>query len=586
MSYCESKSVFCCPIPAPGQTPSSNHEALATAYKEVWFFFVLSHMTYLAAWSSILCLVVSGIIKHPEKMPMPVWISTIGLLSLYQTFIWAQANVIYIRFVELAKHLLPDKANTSDFLNGISSTATLVYRSLKFGRWETVVLVAMSISSDLILAALYSVKAIRSFFGIPASNRSEPWCLIVFLYFSSLITLSVAGFIHYVLTKVQKSRQHLWQRLSYSETLFMSVAAYLVWNIAWFFVWGTIVMMNLNDSQELGWKVTALGLPLISIAAKVYQNRKRPNPDPVVNECDSDNNECDPEDVGNVMMSYAADHRVAAIFHFSVAVSIIAVVLSCDIGMNDGFGTYSFHLNREQTDVDTERPTQMRYCAKRNSLPVQRWWCAVAWCMTSAAQHWDSYKKLVACSPDPNALFSSPCVRCAALIGGLSVAFSFHNRMEFLGAVATALSVTLLIWIFSFVTCVGPLVPSKYPAITTLRSVARAKWTEYAVSATLMHVVVNCIAGVINAHELVLLCGYMVVSMILVQLMELTMDRIESHFPEYKQDVRVLIAYEKPFIALSFFAKLALTVAIIVPVAFDAVSNRWEISMEHLWCPL
>ena len=101
-----------------------------------------------------------------------------------------------------------------------------------------------------------------------------------------------------------------------------------------------------------------------------------------------------------------------------------------------------------------------------------------------------------------------------------------------------------------------------------------------------MHVVVNCIAGVINAHELVLLCGYMVVSMILVQLMERTMDRIELHFPAYVQDVRVLIEYEKPFIALSFFAKLALTVAITVPVAFDAVSNRWEISMEHLWCPL
>ena len=571
-------------MPAPGQKSSSDHEALATAYKEVWFLFVLSHMTYLAAWSSILCLVVSGIIKHPEKMPMPVWISTIGLLSLYQTFIWAQANVIYVRFVELAKYLLHDKENTSDFLNGISSTATLVYRSLKFGRWETVVLVAMSISSDLILAALYSGKAIRSFFGIPASNRSEPWCLIVFLYFSSLITLSVAGFVQYAVKNAPKIQQQWWQRRSYSETMFVSIAAYLVWNIAWFFVWGYIVMRNLNDDQELGWKVIALALPLISISMKIYQNRKRPNTDPAREEEGPDNTKA--TTIDNVISNYATDHRVAAICHFSVAVSIIVVVSSCDMGMSDGFGTYSFHLNREQTDMDIESPTQVRYCAKRNSLPVQRWWCAVAWCLTSAAQHWNSYEKLAACSPDPNVLFSSSCIRCAALVGGLSVAFSFHHRMEFLGVITTSLCVTSLILIFAFVTRVGPCMPSNCPEITILRSVSRAKWTEYALSATLMHVVVNCIAGVINAHELVLLCGYMVVSMILVQLMERTMDRIELHFPAYVQDVRVLIEYEKPFIALSFFAKLALTMAITVPVAFDSVSNRWVISMDHLWCPL
>ena len=188
--------------------PSNDEElygAFRTAYKEVWFLFVFSHMTYLASWSSILCLVVSGMVKSPEKMPMAVWISTIGLLCLYQTFVWSQANVIYVRFSELAKRgLHTPKHEIPSFLHDISNIATISYRSLRFGTWEKVVLVAMSISSDLILAALYSVKPIRSFFEMPPSNRSEPWSLLVFLYFSSAVTLSIARFVPPIAKQFQK----------------------------------------------------------------------------------------------------------------------------------------------------------------------------------------------------------------------------------------------------------------------------------------------------------------------------------------------------------------------------------------------
>ena len=89
-----------------------------------------------------------------------------------------------------------------------------------------------------------------------------------------------------------------------------------------------------------------------------------------------------------------------------------------------------------------------------------------------------------------------------------------------------------------------------------------------------MHVVVNYIGGVVNAHELVFLCGYTVASVALVLLLNRAMGRLESNVAGYTPSVARVIDYERPFLALSFFAKLALTVAITVPVAFDASNNR------------
>ena len=292
--------------------------------------------------------------------------------------------------------------------------------------------------------------------------------------------------------------------------------------------------------------------------------------------------ECRKDEDEAAIAAFAVEHRVAAICHFCVATFIVVIVLSYDLGLSDGFATYSFNLHRELMDTDFARPIQVQYCAKRNSLPVQRWWCAVAWCLASSAQHWNSYHTLLSDAPSSRSLHT----KCMAFNGGLFVAYSFDGRMEILGQIVIVLTVASLISIFFFIASGGSSTTTNERPSTKLKAVSRAKWKEYALSSTLMHVVVNCIAGVINAHELVLLCGYMVVSMVLVQLMDSVMDRIESSISDYEEDVRVMVDYERPFVALFFFAKLSLTVAITIPVAFDAASNRWEVSMEDVWCPL
>ena len=550
-------------------------ELLADTYKEVWFLFVFSHVTYIASWSSVLCTIVSGITKYPEKMPMPVWISTIGLLVLYQTFVWAQANVIWVRFAEIAKRIHGEKLAALE-LYTISSAATLCYRSLTFGTGRTVILVAMSISSDLILAALYSIKSIRHYFQMPDRSNSEPWCMLVFLYTSSVCTLLVFRLVRWSVRYIDCGRCFGWD-LQDSLRIPLLLATYILWSTGWFFVWGHSVMRSLDDSQEMWWKAGALGLPLLAGASWIGINSTRLR--------DIDDEGDRPSKSDNSVEKFAHEHKAAAICHLCVATFIVVIVNVFELGFNDSFDTHSFNLNRSDMDTDTLGPVQVHYCARRKSLPVQRWWCAVAWCLASSAQHWGSYRKLVAVVALPPASWQTH-TGCGALGISLVVVYTLRERVGCFGAIVLTFVMSTLILVFTFVVRGAPhSVPAGDPELYALKSTSRAKWTEYALSATLMHVVVNCIGGVVNAHELVLLCGYMVASMVLVSLMDRAMDRLESNVDGYRLSVARVIDYERPFVALSFYAKLALTVAITVPVAFDASSNRWEINLDNLWCP-
>ena len=102
---------------------------------------------------------------------------------------------------------------------------------------------------------------------MPAKSRSEPWCLLVFLYFSSAITLSVARLAQYAEKRLPEHLKERWQSRSRSESLLVSIAMYLLWSVGLFFVWGYAAMVNLEDSQEFAWKAIALGTPLLTIVA-------------------------------------------------------------------------------------------------------------------------------------------------------------------------------------------------------------------------------------------------------------------------------------------------------------------------------
>ena len=59
--------------------------------------FVFACCIYLLSWSSILCRVTRGLVRYPDRMPMAVWVITLGLLLLYETFIVSECTSIFVR---------------------------------------------------------------------------------------------------------------------------------------------------------------------------------------------------------------------------------------------------------------------------------------------------------------------------------------------------------------------------------------------------------------------------------------------------------------------------------------------------------
>jgi hypothetical protein len=585
-------------------------EMFVYEYRNIWFLFVFAQVTYFSAWSTILCQVVSGMVREPDEMPIPVWIATIGLLTLYQTFISAQANAIYLR----CKNYLCYRHNITGecakiAMTSCSPVATMFYSFLQFGDWENIVLIAMSISSDLISGVLYSIPWFRKEFKIPEdSSASEAWCILTFVYVSSILVLLLNSAYKKLLTcnsTITLVTDVCSQ--SYALKMVSIFVLYMAWSVGWFLFWGYFVMRKLDKSVATYWMIAAFGLPLCTTIfcimkscfkgyepAGVATTRSTAPKDEnylVMGFVNSPLRKAHDGIENDVLHAFAEDHRSAAIAHFVVILVIcMTIILVNKVDVNSSYDTYSFWLDRKKgmsNKLDTSF-NKFDYCLRPNSLPIMRWWCAIGWCFTSFVYHtmsaltlW-SYKSGTGCAQwlsDNKG--EAMCVVTIAMSVLISLAVEHRDSpstivlIPMLSCIGSA--IVFVLWGTISVKCNNK---SSY----MLHLVSHNKWVEYSISATLMHVVVNCMAGVVNAHELVLLCGYLVVSMILVQLIENSMARIERCHTEPEDLLQVHVDSERPFIALSFFAKLTLTVTLCAPLAMQGPENRFEVNTEPLKC--
>ena len=584
-------------------------EVFCNEYKQIWFLFVFAQVTYFAAWSTVLCQVVSGMVREPDKMPIPVWIGTIGLLTLYQTFISAQANAIYQRCKNYLwhKHRM-DGECAKIAMACCSRSATLFYSSLQFGDWENIILVAMSISSDLISGVLYSIPWFRNYFDIPDdTSAAEAWCILTFVYVSSILVLLLNS-AYKKLSTCSSTVSQIRSFCSQSHVVkVMSLSVlYVGWNVGWFLFWGHVVMSKLQKSSDKYWMAAAFGLPLSTtilcvVNAYMGQGPSAPSPSTAIQHeavlimgfapsCSRGRHEAAQEGV-QLLHSLAEDHRSAAIAHLvliSVICTLVALVDRVDV--NSSYDTYSFWLDRKKgrsTDLDASLH-KFDYCVRPNSLPVLRWWCAIGWCFTSFVYHtmsamclW-SYKGGQSCikflSDNKGGVMFVLTVTTSMLIAMAVEPRDSPSAIVLVPMLSSiGFAILFVLWGTISAKCDNEL-------SCMLHLVSHNKWVEYSLSATLMHVVVNCMAGVVNAHELVLLCGYLVVSMILVQLMEASMARIEETHTAPGELLQVHVDSERPFVALSFFAKLTLTVTLCAPLAMQGPENRFDINIEPLRC--
>jgi hypothetical protein len=638
---------------------SESHER---EYRRIWFLFVFAQMTYVAAWSSILCYVTSGMIRSADEMPIPVWVSTVGLLSLYQTFVSAQAKSIYVRCHACVRESATEelwRGKAFKSLNEYSPTATAVYQLLDSGNWQNLILVAMNISSNLISGVLYSIPAIREILQIPNGyNGNETWCILTFIYSSSVLLLLAAGvrdvlcgqctlvpamqfvlglgfyitwsvgcfffwgyfvmrpllkydvwiyiavigsglftivWIGVLLHKRQcalQDKRYLWE----GETIFSSRGfwLYALGSTVWFLGWGHFTLRHWLDHDM--WPLAAFVEAIAFTLVWVYYTRQsypRLSYTPILQRTSKRPTEA------AEMISFGNEHFAAALAHLVVLLAVIIVTTFESVDINSHYKAYSFWLDRKKAklqNVDRDLPVVLDYCVRPNSLPVMKWWCVLAWSLASCCYHATSAIRLKKASSIQSMLTTIHDwgnVLGLVSILGVSVLISFvamsdgdHNESWTKWVVMCVLC-GIGVPIFFVLRGISDITLGQHTSNThILQQIANDKWIEYSISATTMHVIVNCVAGIVSAHELVLLCGYLTVSMILIQLMEASMVRMEQAESVAAISATDRIECERSFVALSFFSKLTLTVALCAPIAIsDAMSKgSFLLNTEPILC--
>lgn len=631
-------------------------------------------VTYMAAWSSILCYVTSGMVRNADEMPIAVWVSTVGLLTLYQTFVSAQARSVYVRcHACLATERDGDlwRGDAFKTLNGYSPTATAVYQLLDSGGWQNVILIAMNISSNLISGVLYSIPAIRKMLHIPNGyNGNETWCILVFVYTSSVLLAAASYGLAAVSGRCNAGSLHLSLRIG------LSFVFYASWSVGWFFLWGYCVMrpwlkhdiwafVAVGESTLLAvlwvcvvfhkrscaasgapylweraritvtggglllhalcsvawfffwgyftlrvwlgsrvWILVALGESVACTLVWMY-TASRPADvasysvvAPGVAPVDADS---------LAMASFGNEHCVAAVMHMLVVAATILVTSLDSVDINSHYETYSFWLDRKKSRLaardDDDSPILLDYCVRPNSLPVMKWWCVMAWSFASFCYHTISAIRIKAGWLAVRSMLSRNAYYADKLslvfIVAVSACISFVAMPQagreneswtkwMLLAVLCCVGIPV-VFVLRGITDVGFNEASTKPIHTsTLQQITKDKWVEYAISATTMHVIVNCVGGIVSSHELILLCGYLAVSMIHVQLMEasiLRMEEVKLHGVPGLSVAR-RIECERSFVALSFFSKLTLTVALCAPLAIsDALAKgSFRLNTEPIRC--
>lgn len=185
------------------------------------YFLLAGMLVYLLSWSSVLCRVTRGIIQYPDRMPTAVWVSTLGILLFYETFILAQCTSMAARIRQIMAGQRPALQPSNAWANTGASGSDLARcsvlrafyvqaRGLKHRRdsfylgfvhflsmpdWESIAFLAGGVTIDLVSAVLYSVPFFRDdLFGLPKDQqRAEPWATMAFLVLVWLLTVTISS---------------------------------------------------------------------------------------------------------------------------------------------------------------------------------------------------------------------------------------------------------------------------------------------------------------------------------------------------------------------------------------------------------
>lgn len=577
-------------------------ELILIAFRRVCYIFTLSIFLYFVSWSSILCNIISGVVKYPDKIPLLVWISTLGLLVLYSTFVVAEMSSICFRFEKYAVLKGISLMNIGSVMDRVLLTAM---NTAYVADANSIVLVSANMSIDLVCAALYSIPAIRSFFIFDMHKEesvAEIWCISFLLIASPIITISIIRCACSTCTEETKS--------SVSSIRSLKVfSLYVLASVVLFFTWGSFVMTKrwwdlTNSNTKWIWIAllfVAISFMVVQIIYNTYTKMSVRQPYNLVPL------HLDALSETESLLSLQQQHVFAVAMHALLFIGILCASLFVNeisfaeyISMHKD--VYSFWPDRDQQIALRRRSTAgsrentVDYCARRNAMPVYTIMCSLAWTLSSLMNHaysafYISQIKRSIADRHQNAkqkdsmhslqgsVFVLPVL--LSMIGFVVLSTRYH--VSYFVIIVVPITIIILglpiAWIMSGFPSDND-DTTKCPHLQMQR-LSKFRWIEYSFSATLMHVVVNTISGVLNSHELVALCACFAAAILLVHFIEHEMDLIEHELEETQSNqcystnfscrqvsrvggltIEDRVACEKPFIALSFFAKLTLCVAL------------------------
>lgn len=490
--------------------------------------FLEGMLYHLLAWAPVLFATVKNVIEYPDMMPMPVWIAVFGIFAFYSTFVIAQCTTVVARIESLSMQG-PDRYEVFRYF-AVNDPKTLSY-------------IATGMFTDLTLGVLFSVPDIRDFFGLhPEVSVAEPWALMSFFVLTAFLSALV-------------SRLH--PRIAFSETPSIGVEFFLycVYAITVTMLWlGWGFMLNLVGATEAenatAWIVvfTILAIAFVVYTVVVWWTSEEPK-----------SSHMDPADSSQVKQEanrLCVYHKAGIVLH-SVLI-IFTVLVGVVKGENYGgewvgarLETYLFTPNWHQISLaknETYRASlrlapgtsragdgtrrALDYCVLDTTVPIYVVAVALCWSSLSLAQHVYSYKCMLRIND-----------KDSARAAGAPVSWDGVGK------------------------------PPVYNALRDFQAAVAAKWIEYSVSATLMHIVVMRYAGILSFFQLVILASLLSASMMAGYRMERHMNAAMDHGDHRLSEVlpkRCLshLQSECEFVLLSFYAKAILTMVLVVTILF------------------
>ena len=226
--------------------------------RKTFYIFSLACLVYTMSWTPILCRIFRGVVRYPDEMPVAIWVTTIGILIFYETFIIAQCSSMFSRL----KFIFESNSDVGGSATSEDKSQLYMFAEDKFCRmdrrityflatvslsdWLSIALVSMGTFADLISAILLTIPSIRENIGGGPDERQkqEVWLLTAYLFTTWTVVVITTTMIE---KRSSKSFLHTIESENSHKGVILPVLVYLGIGVGMFFIWASLIIPNMKS---------------------------------------------------------------------------------------------------------------------------------------------------------------------------------------------------------------------------------------------------------------------------------------------------------------------------------------------------